>query len=128
MGVSRFFFRAGALLVLAALALAPSAQGQRADQVEVKTIPVAGDVFMLQGAGGNIGVSAGDDGVLLVDSQYAALTGKIRDAVSALSDKPIRFVLNTHWHRDHTDGNESIARAGAIIVAHENIRTRKRSW
>ena len=79
---------------------------------------------MLKGRGGNIGVSAGDDGVLLIDDQYAPLTAKIRAAVGQISDKPIRFVLNTHWHGDHTGGNENLGQAGALVVAHENVRAR----
>jgi glyoxylase-like metal-dependent hydrolase (beta-lactamase superfamily II) len=104
--------------------LAAPAPTQSFDQVEIKTIPVAEGISMLVGAGGNIGVSAGEDGVLLIDDQYAPLTEKIEAAVAAVSDQPIRFVLNTHWHADHTGGNEKLGEAGALIVAHENVRTR----
>jgi glyoxylase-like metal-dependent hydrolase (beta-lactamase superfamily II) len=79
---------------------------------------------MLTGAGGNMAVSAGSDGVFLVDDQYAPLTDKIRAAVKVLSDRPIRFVLNTHFHGDHTGGNENLGKDGAVIVAHDNVRKR----
>jgi cyclase len=79
---------------------------------------------MLTGSGGNLGVSVGPDGVFLVDDQYAPLTEKIKAAIAAISDKPLRFILNTHWHGDHTGGNENFGSAGVLIVAHENVRKR----
>jgi glyoxylase-like metal-dependent hydrolase (beta-lactamase superfamily II) len=85
---------------------------------------VAGQIYMLQGSGGNIGLSIGDDGTLMVDDQFAPLTQKIQAAVAALTRNPVDFVINTHWHYDHTDGNTNFGRAGAILVAHENARTR----
>jgi glyoxylase-like metal-dependent hydrolase (beta-lactamase superfamily II) len=97
---------------------------QNFNQVQIRTEKLAEGVYMLIGAGGNIGVCAGEDGVLLIDSQYAALTDKIRAAIAAISDKPIRFLINTHWHSDHTEGNENLAKAGAVIFAHENVRKR----
>jgi glyoxylase-like metal-dependent hydrolase (beta-lactamase superfamily II) len=112
-------------LVLAALLFAlPAAAQQDFSKVEVKAEKVADGLWMLTGAGGNIGVSAGPDGVFLIDDQYAPLTDKIRAAVASLSDKPIRFVLNTHWHGDHVGGNENLGKAGAVLVAHENVRKR----
>src|SRR5512135_845062 len=109
--------------VVACLAL-PAAAQEDYSKVEVKAEKVADGVWMLTGAGGNVGVSAGPDGVFLVDDQYAPMTGKIRTAVAAISDKPIRFVLNTHWHGDHVGGNENLGKAGAVLVAHENVRKR----
>ena len=116
------------LVGLAALA-APAVVAQQNDfsKVEVKATPVAGKIYMLQGAGGNIGVSAGSDGLLIVDDQYAPLAEKIRAALQGLpgagAQGRLRFVLNTHWHGDHTGGNEHFG-AEAPIVAHSNVRKR----
>jgi glyoxylase-like metal-dependent hydrolase (beta-lactamase superfamily II) len=93
-------------------------------KVQIETVAVAPGVDMLVGAGGNIGVSSGKDGVLLIDDQYAPLTDKIRAAVAAISKDPIKLVVNTHWHGDHTGGNENLGGTGSIIVAHENVRRR----
>ena len=112
--------------VLAAMVLVGSAsvaEGQQ-DTVRIQTVPVASGVYMLVGQGGNIGVSVGEDGVFLVDDQFAPLTGRIIAAVKAISGQPIRFLLNTHWHGDHTGGNENFGKAGVIIVAHDNVRQR----
>lgn len=79
---------------------------------------------MLVGAGGNIAVAVGDDAVFVVDDQFAPLTPKIQAAIAALTPKPVRFVVNTHWHFDHTGGNENFGKAGAMIVAHDNVRKR----
>ena len=109
-----------------ALMLCTDARAQEPDpsKVEMKTIPIAGGVHMLVGDGGNLGVSSGNDGVFLVDDQYAPLTEKIRAAIAKLSNKPIRFVINTHWHWDHTGGNENLGKTGSLLVAHENVRKR----
>ena len=97
---------------------------QNFDKVEIKATKVSGNVWMLEGAGGNIGVLVGEDGVLLVDDQYAPLTERIVAAVKKISDKPIRYLVNTHWHGDHTGGNENLGKMGVQIVAHDNVRTR----
>ena len=110
-------------ILLACLA-APLAGQQSLDTVRIRTVPVADGVYMLMGAGGNIGVSAGASGVVLIDDQFAPLSDKIKAAVAAINSGPIRFLLNTHWHGDHTGGNENFAKDGVVIVAHENVRHR----
>ena len=97
---------------------------QNFDDVEIKTIKVSDHIYMLEGSGGNIAVSVGPDGPLMVDSQYGPLSEKIRHAISKLSDGAIRILVNTHWHGDHTGGNENFGKSGAMIFAHENVRAR----
>lgn len=109
------------LLVLLA---ARAALAQNYDTVQVRTTPLAKGVYMLAGAGGNMGLAVGEDAVFLVDDEFAPLTPKIRAAIAALSPKPVRFVLNTHWHFDHTGGNKDHGDAGALLVAHDNVRKR----
>ncbi len=112
------------LLLTVSLLFAISAHAQTDwSKVEVKATKVAGNVYMLQGAGGNIGVSVGDDGILIVDDQYAPLADKIRAALKGIGDKKLRFILNTHWHGDHTGGNEVFG-PEAPIIAHDNVRKR----
>jgi glyoxylase-like metal-dependent hydrolase (beta-lactamase superfamily II) len=94
------------------------------DDVEITTIQLTKSLYMLQGKGGNIMVSTGDDGILIIDSQYAPLSEKIHDAVRKLSEGPIQYLINTHWHGDHTGGNEAISEYGATIIAHENVLAR----
>jgi glyoxylase-like metal-dependent hydrolase (beta-lactamase superfamily II) len=81
-------------------------------------------VYVIYGRGGNIGVSAGADGVFLIDDQYAPLTPKIKAELAKLSAAPVRFIINTHWHSDHTGGNEALAGEGALVLAHDNVRQR----
>jgi glyoxylase-like metal-dependent hydrolase (beta-lactamase superfamily II) len=109
-----------------ALALAAEARAQDVDfeQVRIETIPLAVGLHLLVGQGGNIVVSTGADGPVLVDDQFAPLAAKIDAAVRTLQDRPVRFVINTHWHGDHTGGNEPFGQGGALIVAHENVRRR----
>ncbi len=106
------------------LAGAGRAEEPNWDKIEVKVIPVAGGVSMLVGQGGNIGVTSGKDGIFLIDDQFEPLLPKIRAAVKTLGDGPIRFVVNTHFHGDHTGSNAKLGEAGAVIVAQENVRKR----
>jgi glyoxylase-like metal-dependent hydrolase (beta-lactamase superfamily II) len=92
-------------------------------KVEIKATKVAGNVYMLEGSGGNIGVCAGEDGIVIVDDQYAPLANKIKEALKGISDKPLKFVINTHFHGDHTGGNAEFG-TEATIIAHENVRKR----
>ena len=94
------------------------------EEIQVTVDQVSGPVYMLTGRGGNLGLCIGEDGVFLIDDQYAPMTPAIRQAVAQLTDKPVRFVLNTHWHSDHTGGNENFGELGAVIVAHDNVRVR----
>ena len=91
--------------------------------VQITPHQLSDNIWYLEGQGGNIGVSVGSDGVFIVDDQFAPLSEKILDALDGLSDEPVRFVLNTHHHGDHTGGNANMAAEGAVIVAHENVRT-----
>lgn len=124
----RLRFRRAMVAAVAApvlLVVAPSlALGQNFDTVQVTSTKVAGNVHMLVGAGGNIGLMAGDDAAFVVDDQFAPLTPKILAAIKAITPQPVRFVMNTHWHFDHTGGNENMGQAGALIFAHENVRKR----
>jgi glyoxylase-like metal-dependent hydrolase (beta-lactamase superfamily II) len=93
-------------------------------KVQIKTTDLGNKTYMLEGRGGNITVAVGSDGIIMVDGQFAPLSEKIRAAIKAISPLPIKYLVNTHFHGDHTGGNENFARAGAVIVAHDNIRVR----
>jgi cyclase len=117
--------RIAALFAAMMLCAAPSlVSAQNFDTVQVRAMPVAGSVHLLVGSGGNIGLMVGSDAVFVVDDQFAPLTPKILAAIKAITPQPVRFVLNTHWHFDHTGGNENMGQAGALIFAHENVRKR----
>ncbi len=114
-----------ALMLLSVLfSLSAAAQSDRFDKVEIKTTKLTQNLYLLTGEGGNIGVSAGDDGVFVIDDQFAPLTARILAAIKTISDKPVRFLINTHWHYDHTGGNENFGKSGVVIVAQDNVRKR----
>lgn len=120
---------AALLLATSALALSAGSESnaQEADRfanVEIKAEPLADGVAVLFGAGGNIGVSYGPDGTVLIDDQFAPLTGKIQAAVKDLGAGPVKYLINTHWHGDHTGGNENLGQSGALIMAHDHVRDR----
>ena len=105
------------------LMYSPRAEAQDFSKVEIKVHKVAGNIYMLEGAGGNIGVSLGSDGILIVDDQYAPLADKIKAALKTLGEGKLKFILNTHWHPDHTGGNAPLG-PDAPIIAHTNVRKR----
>lgn len=111
---------------VAALALvaAPATAQRNFDDIEIKTTEVTEGIYMLEGAGGNIGLSVGADGAFVIDDQFAPLADKIMAAIKAVTDDSVAFVVNTHFHGDHTGGNEAFGKAGAHIVAHDNVRKR----
>lgn len=111
-------------LFFTALMAAMTVQAQDFDNIEIGVTPVRDNIYMLQGSGGNIGLVIGDDGTMIVDDQFAPLTDKIAAAIDDLGGQPVTFVVNTHFHYDHTDGNENFGRAGAYIVAQDNARKR----
>ena len=115
------------IIALAFTAMVPATNAQDLANIVIKAERVSGNVYMLTGAGGNIGLSIGEDGSFLIDDQFAPLTERILASVAELTPQPVRFVVNTHWHGDHTGGNEHLDEAGAIIVAHDNVRTRMRT-
>jgi cyclase len=116
-------------LVAAFLAAAApaSAPAQDVSDVEIRVERLAPGVAVLFGRGGNIGLSYGEDANALIDDQYAPLTDKILEAIATVSPGPVRFVINTHWHGDHTGGNENLGARGAVIMAHDNVRERMSS-
>jgi cyclase len=99
-------------------------QAQSFDTIQVRAQQLRGGIYVLTGQGGNIGLSVGDDAAFLVDDQFAPLTPKVLAAIGAITTKPVKFVVNTHWHFDHTGGNENMGKAGALLVAHGNARRR----
>jgi glyoxylase-like metal-dependent hydrolase (beta-lactamase superfamily II) len=117
--------RRAALFGIAVLLTAGTVAAQRDfSDVKIKATRVTDRIYMLEGAGGNMGLSVGEDAVFLIDDQFAPLTEKIVAAAREIDDRAISFVFNTHYHGDHTGGNENLGAAGALIVAHDNVRER----
>jgi glyoxylase-like metal-dependent hydrolase (beta-lactamase superfamily II) len=115
-----------AFLVLLCCSVFAAAQDQDFSKVQIKVTKVSGNIYMLEGAGGNIAASVGEDGIVIVDDQYAPLADKIAAALKGIgvTDKPVRFVINTHYHGDHTGGNLALATGGSTIIAQDNVRKR----
>ncbi|HKI11056.1 MAG TPA: MBL fold metallo-hydrolase [Candidatus Acidoferrum sp.] len=128
----RFWSRRGWVILaetfVLALMVGGEAQGQNTDysKVQIKVTKVSGNIYMLEGEGGNIAASVGEDGIVIVDDQFAPLAEKIQAALKDLkiTDKPVRFVINTHYHGDHTGGNEPFANTGSTVIAQDNVRKR----
>src|SRR5215813_6399352 len=104
-----------------------TAQQTDFSKVEIKVTKVSGNIYMLEGAGGNIAASVGEDGIVIVDDQFAPLAEKIQAALKGIIDKPVRYVINTHYHGDHTGGNEPFSNSGSTVIAQDNVRKRLES-
>ena len=113
-----------ALLLAAVLFASINSTSAQEKAVEFTTFQLSDTVYMLKGRGGNVGISTGEDGLYIIDDQVKPVTSQLLQAIRKISNKPIRFVINTHYHADHTGGNETIGAAGAVIIAHDNIRKR----
>src|SRR4030081_1227052 len=91
-------------------------------KVEIKTTDLGDNMYMLEGQGGNITVAVAKDGIIMVDGQYAALHDKIKDAIATVSNQPIKYLINTHFHGDHVGGNEPFAKDGATVISEVNVK------
>jgi cyclase len=120
----RFALGLGTAALALALVAGTAGAQQNFDNVQIRAHHVAGSVYYLEGQGGNIGLSVGDDGVVMIDDQFAPLTDRILAAIRELNDGDIRFVINTHVHGDHTGGNENLGRMGILILARDEVRVR----
>jgi glyoxylase-like metal-dependent hydrolase (beta-lactamase superfamily II) len=120
------FTKASTTLALLFMCTAAFAQ-QDFSKVEIKVTKVSGNIYMLEGAGGNIAASVGEDGIVIVDDQFAPLAEKIQAALKNITNKPVRFIINTHYHGDHTGGNEPFSNAGSTVIAQDNVRKRLES-
>lgn len=112
------------LFLIASIITSVACSQDRFKDVEITVEKVSEHIYMLQGAGGNIGISTGEDGVFMIDDQFAPLSDKIMAAIKTVSDEPVKFLVNTHFHGDHSGGNENFEAAGALIVAQDNVRKR----
>lgn len=122
-------FVMAALAAVLSLPLSARAQDQDFSKVQIKVTKVSGNIYMLEGAGGNIAASVGEDGIVIVDDEFAPLAEKIAAALKniGVTDKPVRFVINTHYHGDHTGGNANFAKDGSTLIAQDNVRKRLES-
>jgi cyclase len=119
---------AKALAAVGVFLFAPAAFAQQDfSKVEIKVTKVSGNIYMLEGSGGNIAASVGEDGIVIVDDQFAPLAEKIQAALKGITDKPVRFIINTHYHGDHTGGNEPFSNTGSTVIAQDNVRKRLES-
>src|SRR5262249_55238084 len=127
--INRWWLLAIACLVIALLAPGRTASAQQDDfsKVQIKVTKVSGNIYMLEGSGGNIAASVGEDGIVIVDDQFAPLAEKIQAALKGITDKPVPFIINTHYHGDHTGGNEPFSNAGSTVIAQDNVRKRLES-
>lgn len=123
MKTSHFYTTVAALFAGTALFAAQNVEAQPS-KVTIKTTDLGAGIYMLEGRGGNIGLSVGEDGVFMIDDQFGNIADKVQAAIARVSDQPVAYVLNTHWHGDHTGGNEAMAATGATIIAHDNVRKR----
>ena len=121
MKLQRFAIITGIVL---SLAVTSATSQDDFKDIEIRSTRVADGIYMLTGKGGNLGVSVGSDGTFLIDDQFAPLTDKIRAAIATFTDQPVKFLLNTHWHPDHTGGNVNMGKTGTVIMAHDNVRKR----
>ncbi len=122
--MNRFVLALSCVLSLTFTTTLPAFAQLNPATAQIRATEIRNGIYIFMGAGGNIGVSIGDDGVLIVDDQYAEMTAKIDAAIAGVSDKPMRYVINTHWHWDHTGGNENYGNAGKTIIAHDNTYDR----
>ena len=111
-------------LLAGLIVLVPTFATAQMDDVEITATELTPSIHMLEGRGGNMAVCVGEDGVFLIDDQFAPLTEKIKAAIAKIHDGEVRFVINTHWHGDHTGGNENFGEGGSLVVAHDNVRAR----
>lgn len=110
--------------LLGLMLLITSIMNGQKQEVVIKTTKITDQIYMLEGRGGNIGLFIGEDGVFMIDDQFANITPKILKAIKAITNKPVKYLVNTHWHGDHAGGNENMQKEGAVIVSHENVRKR----
>ncbi|MGI9229186.1 MAG: MBL fold metallo-hydrolase [Gammaproteobacteria bacterium] len=111
-------------LIIVWLSAGHAQDEDRFANVQIKTQQINDKLYVLFGQGGNIGLSVGEDGVFMIDDQFAPLTVKIKAAIRKLTPEPVSYIINTHWHFDHTGGNENLAKEGSLIVAHDNVHKR----